>query len=171
MYKSRKPGRIGSLVPLIVAIALAVALPLAAGAESEVALRGQVMSVVRLTVSKSEVLWTNLEPGINEMPNAFTVRAEANVGFHLNIQGTSSRMKNGITVLTNPVQYSVDTGPSFAALPETAVRIKTYSTAGPIDVTHVINLKQQIDYADPPLTAPGSYYSTTIAFSADQIVP
>lgn len=156
---------------LIMAMVLAAALPLGAGAESSVELRGKVMSTVRITVNKAQIDWTNLQPGPNDMANAFTVNAVANIGFHLNIHGSNSRMVNGSKTLTNPVQYKIDDGISFAPLTETPVRIGSYATEGAISVNRTVHLKQVVEYADAPTIAAGEYYTTTILFTAEQMIP
>ncbi|OPZ65144.1 MAG: hypothetical protein BWY85_00770 [Firmicutes bacterium ADurb.Bin506] len=171
MYRSARFSRIRGMVLLVVAMALAVALPLGVGAESSVELRGQVMSTVRITVSKARIDWLDLEPGSNDMPGAFTVNAAANVGFHLSIHGSNSCMVNGSKTLANPLQYRIDDGLTYSDLTTSPVRIGTYSSEGAISVDHTVHLKQVIEFADAPITVPGECYTTTILFTAEQIVP
>ena len=169
----RTAGRLGlkALLMCVLCLALALAMPCAAQVGS-VVLKGSVLGAVRISVSTTEVQWSDLVPGENCMENAFQVFLHSNTEFNLSIHASKSHMTNGNgDHLGSPLKYRLDDDLDYTALPEQPQVVRTYQDLGSLGTQLTVHLKQEVSFDDEVTSEPNSWYTTTIYFTAETTTP
>ena len=137
-----------------------------------VVLKGSVLGAVRISVSTTEVQWSDLVPGENCMENAFQVFLHSNTGFNLSIHASKSHMTNGNgDHLGSPLKYRLDDDLDYTALPEQPQVVRTYQDLGSLGTQLTVHLKQEVSFDDEVTSEPNSWYTTTIYFTAETTTP